>query len=93
LLHAIVEASDDALVTHDAALTITSWNHASERLFGYRTAEIVGQSYVVLFPDHLQNDARAIFATVMTGDRVNHFETEVMRKADLDLAVALAGVR
>lgn len=90
LLEAFVETSDDAVVSHDAHGNITSWNHTAERFFGYRAAEILGEPYAALFPEHVRADVSAVFETVMAGDRVKHFETEILRKDGMPMPISVS---
>ena len=89
LLDAFVEASDDALISHDVDGTITSWSQSAERLFGYRANEILGTP-AHLFPKHSRDAIHDLFETVMAGERVSHFETEVMRKDGMPLPISLS---
>src|SRR3546814_2852075 len=79
-LAAIVESSDDAILAKDLDGTITSWNRGAERLFGYRAAEIVGKSVMLLLPDDRQDDEAPILARLRRGERVRHYETVRRRK-------------
>ena len=90
LLDAFVETSDDAMVSHDADGNVTSWNQTAERLFGYPAEEILGEPYAALFPDHVRDDVRAVIETVMAGDRVKHFETEILRKDGMPMPISLS---
>lgn len=90
LLDAFGETSDDAMISHDAHGNITTWNPTAERFFGYRTAEIVGEPYTTLFPDHVRSDVQAVFDTVMAGDRVKHFETEILRNDGMPMPISLS---
>jgi len=90
LLDAFVEASDDALISHDIDGMITSWSHTAERLFGYRSTEILGKHSTLLFPKHSRDAIRELFDTVMAGDRVSHFETDVLRKDGMPLPISLS---
>ena len=77
---AIVESSDDAIVSKDLNGTIVSWNRAAERLFGYTAAEIVGQSIRVIIPPDRQSEEDQVLAAVRRGEAVDHFETVRLRK-------------
>ncbi|MGE0745553.1 MAG: PAS domain S-box protein [Rhodospirillales bacterium] len=80
LLEAIVQSSDDAIVSKDLAGTITSWNASAERLFGYDAAEAVGRLVTMLIPDDRLDEERMILDRIGRGERVPTFETLRRRK-------------
>lgn len=75
LLAAIVESSDDAIVSKTLDGVITSWNPGAERIFGYTAAEAVGRSISLIIPDDRKTEEDEVLARVRRGDRVDHFET------------------
>lgn len=79
-LAAIVESSDDAIVSKDLDSIIKSWNSAAEQLFGFTAAEIVGQSVRILIPNDRQLEEDDVLARIRRGDRVDHYETIRRRK-------------
>ena len=67
---AIVESSDDAIIGNTLDGTITSWNPAAVRIYGYSATEAIGRSIEMLVPDALRGDVPGILAQVQAGDRV-----------------------
>ena len=67
-----------------------SWNHTAERLFGYPADEILGEPCGTLFPDHVRAELQRLIDAVMAGDRVKHFETEIMRKDGMPMPISLS---
>ncbi|HZL88781.1 MAG TPA: PAS domain S-box protein [Pirellulaceae bacterium] len=79
-LAAIVESSDDAIISKSADGTILSWNAGAERLYGYSAEEVVGKSFSVLvLPEHV-DEVSQIISRLKQGERIEHFETVRLRK-------------
>jgi two-component system, LuxR family, sensor kinase FixL len=74
-LAAIVESSDDAIISKDLNGIVTSWNHSAERLFGYAASEIVGMPIATIIPADRQDKEPAIMDRIGRGERIQHFET------------------
>jgi PAS domain S-box-containing protein len=95
LLSAIVESSDDAIISKDLNAVITSWNKGAERMFGYTAAEAIGQPVTILIPlDRLEEEPK-ILARLRRGERVDHFET-VRRRKDgtlLDISLTISPIK
>jgi PAS domain S-box-containing protein len=79
-LAAIVESSVDAVIGKDLNSIVTSWNAAAEMMFGYSAAEMVGQPITLIIPADHQSDEEQILSAIKRGERVEHFETERLRK-------------
>ena len=74
-LAAVVEFSDDAILTKDLDGVITSWNRGAERLFGYKAEEAVGRPITILIPDDRNDEEREIIGRICRGEHVDHYET------------------
>ncbi len=79
-LAAIVESSDDAIVSKDLNGIITTWNSGAERLFGYTSEEIIGKSVTMLIPPGRHDEELGILERIRRGERVDHYETIRRRK-------------
>src|SRR5262245_42110454 len=94
-LAAIVESSDDVIVSKNFDGIITSWNPAAERTFGYTAAEAIGRHITLIVPeDHLAEEEQ-VLARIRRGERVDHFET-VRRTKDghrLDVSITVSPIR
>jgi PAS domain S-box-containing protein len=88
-LAAIVESSDDAIISKDLDGIITSWNNAATRIFGYKSEEIIGQSILKLIPPDLHGDEKIIIENIRAGRRIEHFETVRLSKSGVPLDVSL----
>jgi PAS domain S-box-containing protein len=77
---AIVESSDDAIVSKNLDGVITSWNQGAHRVFGYTPEEAIGQPITIVIPGDRQNEEREILTRIRRGERINHFETIRRRK-------------
>ena len=88
-LAAIVESSDDAIVSKDLDGIITSWNRGAEELFGYTADEAVGQSITILIPPDRRVEEDMVLGHVRRGERVQHFDTVRRRKDGTLVPVSL----
>ena len=86
---AIVESSNDAIVSKTLDGIIVSWNAAAERLFGYSSAESVGRSITVLLPPELRDEESLLLERLRAGGRVEHHETVRIAKGGRRVAVSL----
>ena len=89
LLAAIVESSDDAIVSETLDGIVTSWNPAAERIFGYSAAEMIGQPLDVIAAPERADEMPHILARIRAGERIEHYETERRRKDGSIIAVML----
>jgi len=88
-LAAIVESSNDAIVSKDLKGIVTSWNPAAERIFGYRPDEMIGHSILKVIPAELQGDEERILASIARGERIEHFQTVRLTKSGKRIDVSL----
>lgn len=94
-LAAVVESSDDAIISKTLDGTITSWNRGSEKTFGYSAEEIVGQSMLLLFPPERVAEEADILARIGRGENVQHYETVRVRKdgTRIDISATISPIR
>jgi PAS domain S-box-containing protein len=88
-LAAVVESSDDAIVTKDLNGIITSWNRSAERMFGYTSDEAIGRSIRMIIPDELQSEEDMVLGKIRAGDKIEHYETVRQRKDGSRLSISL----
>jgi PAS domain S-box-containing protein len=88
-LAAIVESSDDAIISKDLNGIVASWNVAAERVFGYSAEEMIGTSIRVLIPEERQGEEDETLAKIRRGERLEHFETVRRRKDGSLLPISL----
>jgi two-component system CheB/CheR fusion protein len=95
LLAAVVEGSDDAIVSKTLEGTIVSWNAGAERLFGYSAAEALGRSITLIIPPERLQEEATILARLRAGERLEHFETVRMTKAGrrVDISLTISPIR
>lgn len=89
LLAAIIDSSEDAIVSKTLDGTITSWNTSAERLFGYTAAEAVGQNISLIIPADRRDEETVILQRIRRGDRIEHFDTVRVRKDGTSLEISL----
>jgi len=88
-LAAIVESSDDAIVSKNLDGIITSWNRGAERVFGYPAEEAIGQPITIVIPEDRQSEEREILTRIRRGERIDHFETVRRRKHGSLISISL----
>jgi PAS domain S-box-containing protein len=89
-LAAIVESSDDAIISKTMDGIITSWNGGAERLYGYKTEEAIGQPISTLLPPEALDDLPDILTRISRGEVVRHFETKRLKKDGCIVDVSLS---
>ncbi len=89
-LAAIVESSDDAILSLDLDGTVATWNRAAEELFGYTASEIIGKPVTVLIPADREDEEPGLLERVAHGEHIQHHETLRVSKDGQTLAVSLS---
>lgn len=89
-LAAIVESSNDAIVSKDLNGVVTSWNKRAEKMFGYTAEEMIGQSVLKIIPPELHPDEDMILSKIRSGNKIDHFETVRLRKNGERIEVSLS---
>ncbi|HEY0564696.1 MAG TPA: PAS domain S-box protein, partial [Terriglobales bacterium] len=88
-LAAIVESSDDAIVSKSLEGIIQSWNSGAERIFGYTAAEAIGKSITILIPEERLPEETEILSRLRAGQRIDHFQTVRQRKDGTKIEISL----
>jgi PAS domain S-box-containing protein len=88
-LAAIVESSDDAIISKDLQGTIMSWNNGAARMFGYTAAEAVGQSIAMLIPTRFVDEEPRILERIRRGETLEHYETVRRHKDGREINISL----
>jgi PAS domain S-box-containing protein len=94
-LAAIVESSEDAIISKDLNGIITSWNQAAERVFGYTAEEVIGKPITLLIPPERHDEEPGILARIQRGERIEHYETVRQHKDGslLDISLTVSPIR
>jgi len=95
LLAAIVDSSDDAIISKTLDGVINSWNAGAERLFGYTASEAVGQHISLIIPVNRRNEETVIIERIKKGERIEHFDTVRIHSdlTPLDISLTISPVR
>src|SRR5262245_3171120 len=94
-LAAIVESSEDAIISKDLDGTILTWNAAAERVYGYPATEAIGQKMLLMLPPDRIQEEIGILLKIRRGESVSHFETTRVRKggASIDVSLTISPIR
>lgn len=92
MLHAVLDASDEAVFSVDPAGVITHWNRSAERIFGYGSSEMLGQPTTAVFEGEGAPDALAALQTAWAGHTVHHLEVDLQRRFGMTMPVSLTVV-
>lgn len=94
-LAAIIESSDDAIISKTLESVITSWNDSAMRMFGYTSDEMIGETIYKLIPEDRKEEEPQILARLKNGDRVTHFETKRRAKSGklIDVSLTISPVK
>lgn len=95
MLAAIVDSSEDAIISKNLNGIITSWNKGAERIFGYTEAEAIGKHITLIIPDYRRSEEDVIIGKIKKGERVEHFETKRITKygEEKDLSITVSPVK
>ncbi|RQO73551.1 hypothetical protein DBR40_14500 [Pedobacter sp. KBW01] len=94
-LSAIIESSDDAIISKDLNSIVTSWNESAVRIFGYNAEEMIGQSILKIIPQDRLDEEPKILSQLSQGIRVDHFET-IRRRKDgrlIDVSLTISPIK
>src|SRR4026209_697944 len=94
-LAAIVDSSNDAIISKNLDGVISTWNQAAQQLLGYSEAEAVGQPITIIIPADLHDEEKEILRRVRIGERIEHYETRRVTRdgRTLDVSITISPVR
>jgi PAS domain S-box-containing protein len=94
-LAAIVESSEDAIISQDLEGVVTSWNVGAETIFGYTAVEIVGQSGRKLIPADYRTQENEVLTKIQRGERIEHYDTKRLRKDGtlIDVSMSVSPIK
>lgn len=94
-LAAIVDSSDDAILSKDLNGIVTSWNAAATRILGYSAEEMIGMSILTLIPEQFHADEQLIIENIKAGKRIEHFDTVRLTKDGrlIDVSLTISPLR
>jgi PAS domain S-box-containing protein len=94
-LAAIVESSDDAIVSKNLNGIVSSWNKSAERLFGYKAEEIIGRPITLIIPPELHQDEEMILSKIRRGEKIDHFQTVRLTRSGqrIDVSLTISPIR
>lgn len=90
MLAAIIESSDDAIITKTLDGTITSWNRAATNMFGYTENEAIGQNISIIIPPDRMDEEKEIIKKLKNGQKIDHFETIRVTKEGKQIYISLS---
>ena len=92
---AIIESSEDAILSKDLSGVILSWNNSAERLFGFTAEEAVGKPITIIIPVDRLDEEPVILGKINRGERIEHFETVRQRKdgSFVDISLTISPIR
>lgn len=95
LLAAIVDSSEDAIISKNLEGIVATWNHGAQRIFGYSAEEMVGQPILHLVPPERAGEESRILAKLQRGERIDHYETVRVRKdgRKIDVSLTISPIR
>lgn len=89
ILSAIVESSEDAIISKDLSGTIMSWNNGAEKIFGYTENEVLGKSITILIPKNRLQEEKMIIDNIKQGKKIDHFDTVRLTKDGEKIYISL----
>jgi PAS domain S-box-containing protein len=94
-LAAVIDSSDDAIISKDLDGNINAWNRGAEKIFGYSASEVLCKPLLMLFPPERMEEESDILSRIRQGESVEHFETVRVRKdgARIDVSVTISPIR